>query len=255
MMSNEFIRRPSTEVDVLEMEAGFFEKFKIPRILGIVDGTHIPIDRPRKSMTEGQSDIDFLNYKGNIGMLLLIQVDKDFSIEWFNFSHPGSTDDKTVFNNSQNMMDMVAGRSYGALVAGDHGFQDSQYLLKSFGQVIGNSNITKEKFNYLFNAMRVTVEQTIGFLKSKFPFLSNKMTGYKIPIAQKIVVSLLTLYNYAKLHDGSMNTASPEQVAQYKDKFKNLDRMSKTPRDDIFKNYFVPALRSVSCFKIFFFNY
>lgn len=40
---SKYIRFPKTEQDMIKVEAGFFRVSKFPRVIGVIDGTHIRV--------------------------------------------------------------------------------------------------------------------------------------------------------------------------------------------------------------------
>ena len=57
VMADDYIKLPTTERDVKELAAKFFEVYGFSQCLGAIDGTHVAIKRPSENAT------DFINRK------------------------------------------------------------------------------------------------------------------------------------------------------------------------------------------------
>lgn len=48
-LRGEYIKRPSCKTEALAIQTAFYEKYELPRCLGLIDGTKIKITAPKKS--------------------------------------------------------------------------------------------------------------------------------------------------------------------------------------------------------------
>ena len=85
------IKNPSSKTEVKKANQEFLQKFGFPRVLGCIDGTHIPISEPN----------DYFPYKMKytINVQAICDCDRrfmDVDMKW-----PGSLHDAHVFTNSE----------------------------------------------------------------------------------------------------------------------------------------------------------
>lgn len=76
MLAKNLIKFPRTEEEMNKVKQNFFQKYGFPNILGVVDGTHIPIKSPGKNNAE-----QFRNRKGwfSVNAQVVCNADLKFS--------------------------------------------------------------------------------------------------------------------------------------------------------------------------------
>ena len=90
----EKIRFPNTELEINKITNGFKKLGRISNVIGIIDGSHIPVKAPHLF------PIDYFNRKGYYSIVLQAVVDHkkkflDICVGW-----PGSTHDSRILVNS-----------------------------------------------------------------------------------------------------------------------------------------------------------
>lgn len=95
-MVREWIPWP-TDQNAAEHTNYFLQKYHLPNILGIVDGTHIPILAPSSDPYEPA----YINRKGFHSLNAQLVCGRDYKILHVDISNVGSTHDARVWNESQ----------------------------------------------------------------------------------------------------------------------------------------------------------
>ncbi|VDO22182.1 unnamed protein product [Haemonchus placei] len=120
--AGQFIFWPRAE-EKIEIRRKFYTKFGIPRVTGVIDGTHCRIQRP----TEGEED--YVNRKGYHSLNVGVVVDFDMRIRGVNSKWPGSAHDSRVFRTSILYDQLKKGELQGVLL-GDSSYGLETLLLK-----------------------------------------------------------------------------------------------------------------------------
>ena len=94
VLGPELIKFPVTEEEVTRASNLFEEKLNFPQVIGVVDGTHIPIKRP------SENSQDFFCYKMKYSLNVMAICDHNGSFIDVEIMCPGSVHDARVFANS-----------------------------------------------------------------------------------------------------------------------------------------------------------
>lgn len=91
-----FIKFPTTQAQIDDTKERFLEKFDVPGVLSIVDGTHVAV-----SALSHEVEHAFVNRKGFHSINVQIACDSRMMITNINARFPGSTHDSFIFLGSQ----------------------------------------------------------------------------------------------------------------------------------------------------------
>lgn len=90
-----FIRFPQSDHDLVRVKQGFYEMRGVPNVIGLVDGTHVPIRRP----TRGPEEPLYVCRKGGHSINVQIICDHVMRITNCVAKWPGSTHDSFIWRN------------------------------------------------------------------------------------------------------------------------------------------------------------
>lgn len=144
------------------MAEGFSKRCGFPKVVGAIDGTHIPI-----SGTSNNRDA-YINRKGISSIQLQVVCDSNLQFLDIYAGWSGSVHDCRVFKNSP--LKRMLEHNYlppDYHLIGDSAYPLSQYLMAPFKD---NGHLTPAEitFNKRHASTRVDVERAIGLLKCKF---------------------------------------------------------------------------------------
>ena len=153
------IKYPSSKAEVEKANREFLQKFGFPRVLGCIDGTHIPISEPRENLH------DYFSYK--MKYIIKVQAICDFNGRFTDadFKWPGSLHDARVFANSEVQKGYTKGKFklyYEELIPGDElipqillGNPASPllpYVMKEYAVCQGNNEVM---FNTMLRSAKI----------------------------------------------------------------------------------------------------
>lgn len=184
----QFISWPSSS-DIREIKERFYSLSNgFPRIVGIIDGCHIPIRAPSSPYTE----VAFVNRKGWHSLNTQIVCDCDFKIIEFNALFPGSNHDSFILRQSS-IYDRFQSDSVDGLLLGDSGYPLLPWLMTP---ILRPTSISEQSYNVSHKRTRNIVERCNGILKSRFRCLTTEIT-FNPKKASKIIGACACLHNYA----------------------------------------------------------
>ncbi|XP_058826947.1 putative nuclease HARBI1 [Topomyia yanbarensis] len=147
-------------------KAYFFNKFKIPGVVGCIDGTHIPILKPT------QDEHMFFNRKGFHSINAMIITDQEYRIMAVNSRYGGAAHDSFVWSMSDERQFFQEGFHNGdSRLLGDSGYALAPWLLTPYRSA--NEGSGEEIFNTIHSTARCSVERGIGVLKARWRCLSS----------------------------------------------------------------------------------
>ncbi|KAL7385296.1 hypothetical protein ABVT39_018766 [Epinephelus coioides] len=159
----DLIRMPNEE-EALEIARRFEASHYIPQIMGLIDGTHIPIHPP----SDGYRDS--VNRKGWPSYVLEAVVDDRF---W-----------------------NIEGEDVQLQIIGDPAYPLLDWLIKGY---LTSPNLTpeQESFNVYLSSARVGVEMAFGLIKSWWRVL-QKRSEFHFTFAPKMIATYCALHNYCQ---------------------------------------------------------
>ncbi|KAK9743659.1 DDE superfamily endonuclease [Popillia japonica] len=161
-IAKDIITFPVTEDTKAEAALKFAQKQGFPDIVGVIDGTYIPILTPvgkLKSVYCNRHDIP------SITLQAICDADKKF-IDIFTGAS-GKIHDARVFKlfPIRDKLPIICGERYHIL--GDSAYPLREYLLTPYRDY-GNLNNREQNFNKKLSGTRVLIENAFGLLKSRF---------------------------------------------------------------------------------------
>ena len=147
------------------MEQRFEEKWGFPGVLGAIDGSYIPVKRPRKNPEQ------YINRKGFHSLQLQVICDADVLFTSVFCSYPGSVHDARVFRNSSIFQDAEANPDV-LFPRNTHLIGDSAYPLKMWVLTPFRDNglLTRRqrRYNFVHSSTRMIVERSLSLYKGRF---------------------------------------------------------------------------------------
>ncbi|KAL2077820.1 hypothetical protein ACEWY4_027324 [Coilia grayii] len=181
---------PSTPDDIARTTQVFHGVAGLPRVIGVIDGTLIPVARP------SENEPIYLCRKGFPALNVQVVCDHrgvftDIVARW-----PGSTHDAYVWANSALCQVAEGGGFGGCWLLGDSGYPLRPYLLTPFQQP---NTAAEARYNRVHIATRAIVERAIGRWKQRFRCLSKTAGGVQLHPTKCCAVAVVTalLHNMA----------------------------------------------------------
>ncbi len=181
--SRQFITWGSDQDKLVTMAR--FEERKLPLCLGAIDGCHIPIECPPKSMSR------YRNRKGWHSIVLSAVCDFDRRFVMVDIGMPGRNHDAHVFRSSK--MYGVARTHFGMsrivkrirrgdvdgrlkpYIIGDPAYPIAPSLIKGYPG--GGLDVKQEYFNFSLSSGRMKIEQAFGLLKGRWKLFTFPSRG------------------------------------------------------------------------------
>ncbi|KAL6470612.1 hypothetical protein MHYP_G00217310 [Metynnis hypsauchen] len=191
-----------------------------PRVIGCIDGTHIPITAP--SEHEG----DYVNRKSIHSINVQIICDASHLITNVEARWPGSVHDSRIFRESTLSNKFQHGRrfvgvfhmdcnsyimeipyvitgQYDGLLLGDRGYPCLPYLMTPYSDPAPGP---QSRFNQAHGKTRARIEMTLGILKARFQCLKGlRVTPDR---ACNIILACVVLHNIATIQRERQPTIS-----------------------------------------------
>jgi hypothetical protein len=167
-------------------------------IVGLIDGTHIPIPAPLEQHEA------YFNRKKRYSIVCQGLVDcKGLFID-VNVGQPGCCHDAYVLRSSTlwNEIGLIPAGYY---ILGDTAYPNREYLLTPFkeGQYEGLPEVKVRRYNRALSNIRVIVEQSFGQLKGRWRRLQF-INGRKLESVKKLICCAIILYNFLQRIDDSI---------------------------------------------------
>ncbi|KAJ8677029.1 hypothetical protein QAD02_012816 [Eretmocerus hayati] len=182
---HEFVHFPRTRLEQLFNIQEFYNRGGVPGVAGVIDGVHIEIISPGKSIGE-----IFRNRKGYFSINVLVVVDNRGRILHIDVRNPGSVHDSTCVDRSGLNIIFIEHRVEGNLV-GDNGFANLPYLLTAFDKPTDEA---QKLYNKCIILTRNVVERIFGGWKQKFQCLKGIILYY-IDNTISIICATAVLWN------------------------------------------------------------
>ncbi|KAI5716463.1 hypothetical protein M8J76_006807 [Diaphorina citri] len=185
----QYIRMPDGE-EALSVKNKFYDIGKFPRVVGVIDCTHVRIQSPG-----GDEPEVYRNRKMYFSINVQVVGGPDLQIYDIVTRWGGSTHDQTIFNASRICHRFENGEFDGGFLLGDSGYECRAYMM-----VPVNARTHAEGlYNESLIRTRNTVERLFGVLKRRFPILASgiRITKDTIQKAEYYIVACAVLHNIA----------------------------------------------------------
>ena len=161
-----------------------------PRVIGAIDGTHIPIHNP------GGADAQrYIIRKGFHSLNIQVCCDATSLIRSVVARWPGSTHDAKIFHESNLKQRFENGKIPGILL-GDNGYPCLHYLLTP---LLNPQTQAERHYNKAHKATRNVIERTFGILKRRYPCLHFPLRT-SLQNSYAIIIAVCVLHNIVILH-------------------------------------------------------
>ncbi|XDV14258.1 hypothetical protein PO909_002432 [Leuciscus waleckii] len=208
----DFIRIPD-EVEASEIARSFEEVPSVPQVMGLIDGTHIPILPP----SDGYKD--FVNRKGWPSYVLQAVVDDKCCFRSISCKMPGSAHDANVLRMSDlfqrahllpKSVKNIEGEEVRLQIIGDPAYPLLDWLMKGY---INSPNLTpaQQSFNVYLSSVRVGVEMAFGILKSRWRVLL-KRSDFHFTFAPTMIATCCALHNFCQKETDFCNSNWVEEL-------------------------------------------
>ena len=199
-----FIAWPN-DMDAARTKQTFYDKTGgFPRIVGLIDGTQVPINGPHPPANEPA----YVNRKGIHALNCQIVCDAQKKIISLDARWPGSTHDAFILRNSEVYDIFESGRMGNGLLLGDSGYGLSTWLLTPY---LNPANDAQIHYNNIHKRTRCAVERCIGILKMRWRCLTKPIM-FRPERASRIVASCAALHNFAVSHRLQLEEPIDEHV-------------------------------------------
>ena len=200
-LSEKLIKYPITKQEVEDMNEKFLKKFGFPRVIGCIDGTHIPIKQPSENAH------DYFSYK--MKYTLNVQAICDHSGKFIDvdMKWPGSLHDARVFANSEVQKrysnetfelfhkELLPGDELvPQILLADPAYPLLPHVMKEFATCSSNDQVI---FNTMLRAARNQIECAFGRLKARWRILLRPM-DLKLEDVPDVVYTCFLLHNFCE---------------------------------------------------------
>ncbi|XP_017466218.1 PREDICTED: putative nuclease HARBI1 isoform X1 [Rhagoletis zephyria] len=185
-LCSKWISSKYTEEEKRRAKSSFFASSGIPGVIGCIDGTHIKIVAPEKSLQH-------LYYcrKGYFSINAMLTCDDLMNIKYINAKHPGATHDSMVFQMSglkRQLESMYNRGESNTWLLGDAGYALAPYLLTPYRNPEEGS--VESLYNSRHSKARNIIERTIGVLKSRFRCLLSARALHYTPAKATLIINV-----------------------------------------------------------------
>ncbi|XP_067633131.1 putative nuclease HARBI1 [Eurosta solidaginis] len=160
----------------------FYEKYKIPRVIGCIDGTHIGLQKP------SENEHMFFNRKGFHNLNVMIICDHQYKINVINARYGGAAHDSFVWKQSEQRIMLEEkfeiNSNNNSWLLGDSGYPLEPWCITPYRNPAEGSS--ESVFNAVHSKARCMVERTIGIYKGRWKILCNDKRGRYTP--QKVAM-------------------------------------------------------------------
>ena len=168
---------------------GFYERYRIPNIVGAIDCTHIPIKKPPNRFHPDE----YLNRKNFHSINVQAICNSEYKFTDVVVAWPGSVHDSRIFKNSS-IYDKLINREINGVLLGDNGYSNLPILLTPF---LNPQNDAEENYNRIHKTTRCVIERSFGQFKKRFFSMAIPLR-INIERASTTIMACTILHNLAK---------------------------------------------------------
>ena len=169
--------------------------------VGAIDVTHIGMVPDTKSRRDGVATV-FSDRNGRFSIAFQAIVDGNARILDFAGPHPGSVDDKTIWNNCAVLANLPTylNAPAGEFLIGDGGYRLTDYMVIPFSEPDiasrgAAAKVALQNCNMITSSKRTAVENTFGRLKARFGVLGADMWFRDITMYGIVPKACALVYN------------------------------------------------------------
>ncbi|XP_030284378.1 putative nuclease HARBI1 [Sparus aurata] len=181
---------PTTRDEVRQVHQGFHAVAGIPWVIGVVDGTLIPIHNP------SLVDPCWIGRKHYAAINTQVVVDHNGLITDIVAKWPGGTHDSFMWANSAVGQKAGRGEFGRSILLGDSGYPLRSYLVTP---VTNPATPQEERFNEAHTRSRTKVERVFGIWKSRYRCIHRSSGGLRLSPLKccRVIVVTAMLHNIA----------------------------------------------------------
>ena len=181
-----FIKFPT---ETIQISSEFYQLGHIPNIIGCIDGTLIPVLRPR------ENEHIYVCRKWFHALNVTIVNRADLSISFLSRPYPGNTHDSFVYQNSH-LPDILSQQRqfHNCYIIGDSAYPLDEHLLVPF---LRPGGMDQCRFNSVIKVVRCSVERTLGLWKGRWRAI-DKQGGpvrFQPERAAQVILATAILHN------------------------------------------------------------
>ena len=154
-----------THADKVEISGKYEQLKNFPGVVGMIDGSHIPIRMPP------DRGIDYYNQKDFYSVVLQAVCREDLRFTNVYCGWPGKVHDARIFRHSP-LFEEGPGLCGRGLILADSAFPNLNWVLSPFRDN-GHLTIAQRRFNETHASIRSTIERAFGLLKGRFSRLQH----------------------------------------------------------------------------------
>ncbi|MBN3301905.1 HARB1 nuclease, partial [Amia calva] len=175
-------------LSVLKIKEAFYAIAGIPRVIGAIDCTHIPIRAPL-----GEHEGDYVNRKSFHSINVQMTCDHHLMVTSLEARCPGSVHDSCIFRVSTLGQRFEQGR-FDGLLLGDRGYPCLRYLMTPYPDTETREQL---KYNVAHSNTRVRIEMTFGVIEACFACLQ----GLRVCVVRacEVVAACVVLHKIATI--------------------------------------------------------
>lgn len=188
VLHKQYIYMCDKKEEMLNIAEKFYELAKFPRVIGAIDCTLVKISSPGGDEAEA-----YRTKKQFFAIKVQTVCDSDLNIRNIVARWPGSTDDQTIFDNSNLKRNFEEERFGNYMLVGDSDYQLKPYLMTKLDNV---QTPAENIYNESLIRTRNVVVRTNGLWKRRFPVLQLGIRQ-KLPTILSVIIATAVLHNIA----------------------------------------------------------
>lgn len=186
-----YVKFPQSDEEIESTKAGFYIKYKVPGIIGLVDCTHLPLAALKKEI-----EIPYVNRKGFHSLNAQIIGNVKNLILNINARYPGSIHDSIIWRNSKVLSHLEQRYNvgiYDEYLFGDSGYPLEPWLLVPISDPV---DAVDRNFNHVQKTIRSGIERTIALWKGTFRcLLGERKLRYQPETLTNIANACAVIHN------------------------------------------------------------
>ena len=218
-----FLQTPNRQKEWKAIAKLFHDRWNLPHVIGVVDGKHICIKKPRNAGTL------YYNYKHFHYIVLFALVDADYKFVYVDVGAEGQASDSTLWKYSQfhkdiqhkdNPLNVPPPEPFpgypGDLAyyfIGDDAFEMSLNLMKPYPTT--KLTLKQRIGNFLSSRCRCVAENAFGIVSTRLRILRREIE-MEPENASIVVLACVVLHNY--LHTEAPHQYLPREAADWEGK-------------------------------------